>query len=129
MPKREIIAVNDDPEESAEFVLDYADEWRVEEMEEGVEVIREPEASLEELANFCDKEAEGRGRTNHAFVGAHRMLAAILHQKLGREQATVLMKEIAEYGGLDGMSGVGGEVSAYEEFGIADCWADWSLPE
>jgi len=92
------------------------------------EVIEEnPSPTLEELANFCDQNAESRN--NHDFVGSHRLLAAMLIKQLGREIATDIMFEIAEYGGLDGASGLywQGGSSAFDDFGIEDCWVEWSL--
>lgn len=101
--------------------LDYAASW----VGRWDNVDKNPVLSLEEIADFCDIQAEARN--GHAFVGAHRILAALLHRKLGREQATEIMKEIAEYGGLDGMSGCGGEPDAFANFGIKGCWHDWKL--
>jgi len=119
MPKRTIVLANDEGEgKEAQWFPVYADDWYTE--------TKEGDISLEALADLCDGEAESRN--NHEYVGAHRILAALFHQKLGREQATSLMREIAEYGGLDGMTGAGGEDDAFADFGIKDCWRDWSLP-
>jgi hypothetical protein len=87
-----------------------------------------PTPTVEELADFCD--ANAGSRNNHDFVGSHRVLAALLYARLGRESATGIMREIAEFGGLDGMSGGWwgeGNGSAFADFGIKDCWAEWSL--
>ena len=81
--------------------------------------------TLEELADFCDREAESRN--NHDYIGTHRILAAFLHRCLGRDTSTMLLLEIARYGGLDAMSGVGRTRSAFAEFGIQDCWYKWTL--
>lgn len=89
------------------------------------DIDKSPELTLEEIADFSDIEAESRN--NHAFTGAHRILAALLHRKLGREKATEIMREIAEYGGLDGMSGCGGEPDAFADFGIKEYDEDWKL--
>lgn len=85
-------------------------------------------ATLEELADLCDQNAASRN--NHAFVGAHRMLAAILHQQVGRETAARLLRAVAEYGGLDYASGCGADAGedAWGDFGLKDCWGDWKLP-
>ena|SRR5687767_2602305 len=83
------------------------------------------QTTLEQLADLCDGDAESSN--NHSFVGAHRVLAALLHQQLGREQATRILFEIASHGGLDGMAGIGGKNDAFADFGIKDCWADWKL--
>lgn len=116
MPKKTIVLVKGD-----EYThLEYEDEvW------EG-EIIKNYDPSLEELADFCDQNAESGN--NYAFCGSHRILAALLHKTLGREQATKVMLGIAEYGGLDGMSGVGGGKSAYADFGIKEPWWNWKLP-
>ena len=85
-----------------------------------------PTPTLEELANMCDQEAESRN--NHSFVGLHKLLAALLFQQLGREKATTIMREIAEYSGLDGMRGIGGYAkSAFSDFGLKDDWSEWEL--
>lgn len=85
------------------------------------------DATLEMLANFCDQGAENTNA--HDFVGSHRLLAALLFRRLGRETATAIMREIAELGGLDGMNGICGADSAYEELGLTEPWKDWELKE
>lgn len=120
MPKKAIWKVLEDHEWS----LDYASTWRVEKFPDEY-VDKSPALTLEEIADFSDIQAESRN--NHAFIGAHRILAALLHRKLSREQATALMREIAEYGGLDGMSGCGGEPDAFADFGIKEYDEDWKL--
>lgn len=88
------------------------------------------DVSLEQLADMCDQHAESRN--NHKFVGAHRMLAAILWRTVGRDEAQRVMWEVASYGGLDYASGCGTgsrpELEAWDDFGIAECWKDWQLP-
>jgi hypothetical protein len=84
-----------------------------------------PEATLEQLADLCDQEAESENA--HDFVGAHRLLAALLFRRLGRETATAIMREVAELGGLDGMNGICGTDGAYADLGIAWPWKDWKL--
>lgn len=121
MPKRPIIRIIDEPEDDIWF-LAYSDEYDyIPESQRDLH----PVLTLEELADFCDQNAESAN--NHDYVGTHRILAAVLHRLLGREQATSILQEIAEYGGLDEMSGVGGKRDAFKEFGISDCWNDWSL--
>lgn len=118
MPKKAIWRyLGDDFEEPH---LDY--EWSDSSAWDDID--KSPELTLEEIADFSDTEAESRN--NHAFVGTHRILTALLHTKLGREQATAIMREIAEYGGLDGMSGCGGEPDVFGDFGIAE-HGNWSL--
>ncbi len=80
---------------------------------------------LEELADLCDHQAEARN--DHEYVGAHRLLAALLFRKLGCEKATEIMFEIAEYGGLDYMVGMDGQIPVYDEFGIKKPWYGWKL--
>ena len=84
------------------------------------------QTTLEQLANLCDQDAGSDN--NHEFVGIHRVLAALLYQRVGREQATMLMFDIACRGGLDGMAGIGGKQDSFAEFGIAEPWQDWKLP-
>ena len=84
-------------------------------------------ATLENLADFCDLEAEDRN--NHEYVGAHKLLAIVLFQQVGRAVATRIILEIAQRGGLDGMGGIGGQPSSYEELGVKDDWSPWSLPK
>ncbi len=90
-----------------------------------------PVMKLEELVQMCDQEAESRN--NHDYVGAHRILATLLFNKLGREKATEIMLEIAEYGGLDAMNRLYADqlkdnLNAYKDLGIEEPWHDWSLP-
>lgn len=118
MTRVKLVMVRDD--EGYEY-LDYAPgDWSV--------VNESPPATLENLAELCDLHAESRN--NYDFIGVHRILAAILFAQIGREQATIIMREIAELGGLDGASGKywhpGG--SAFDEFGIKPPWDEWSLP-
>lgn len=119
MPRQEIWRFTD--EDDGEVTLDYAKSH----ITRWDNVDKSPTLTLEEIADFSDMEAEGRN--NHSYTGTHRILAALLHKKLGREQATEAMREIAEYGGLDGMSGIGGEPSAFADFGIKDDGEDWKL--
>jgi hypothetical protein len=118
MPKKALWRyLGDDFEEP---YLDYA--WGGSSTWDNID--KSPALTLEEIADFSDQQAESKN--NHDFTGTHRILAALLHQKLGREQATAIMREIAEYGGLDGMSGCGGESDAFADFGIAER-GNWEL--
>lgn len=56
------------------------------------------DATLEDLAEFCDSEAENANY--HNLVGAHEIVAAALLKAGGREKATEMMRVIAEFGGL-----------------------------
>src|SRR5438105_690223 len=66
---------------------------------------------LEELADFLDQDAESNN--SHMFVGAHRALAVLLHDRVGRELATELMTELAGYSGLHGMVDDAGAADGY----------------
>jgi hypothetical protein len=77
----------------------------------------QPEPTLEQYANYADECSEQRNA--HNFVGAHRVLAALLHAEAGRAGATRVLRTIAEYGGLDQMSPV--------DVGLPDNWKPWAL--
>ena len=88
----------------------------------------DPILTLEELADLCDQEAESRN--NHNYVGLHKLVATLLFKQLGREKATKIMQEIAEYKGLDGMKGLVYQTpSAFSDFGLKDDWTEWELSE
>src|SRR5512134_207156 len=74
------------------------------------------DATLEELVELCDHDAENRNA--HDFCGVHRLLGAVLFRRYGRESATATMAEIALLGGLQGMAGVCSEGDAYEELNV-----------
>jgi hypothetical protein len=81
------------------------------------------DATLEELVDLCDHDAENKNA--HDFCGSHRLLGAILFRRYGRESATDTMREIALFGGLQGMSGVCSDGDAYEELGVGENGRDW----
>ena len=87
-----------------------------------------PTLSIEEIANFCDSKAEGRN--NHDYVGLHRILAALLYKHVPTHTLSI-MKEIAEYGGLDAMNGLWTDefTSAHETLGVPDDWSEWLLKD
>ena len=87
------------------------------EVEEYYNIVDGPEMTLEEVADFCDQNAEGRN--NHSLVGTHRLVATILYNQYGRKEATKTLRTIAERGGLDEM----------EETGVPSPWQDWKLGE
>ena len=116
MSKRKIVRFGTTEESS----LDYKDEGM------GEPILDEnPTPTLEELANMCDQDAESCN--HHSFVGIHKLLCALLFQHVGRERTTEIIHEIAEYGGLDGMNGVGGKPSAFIDFGLKADWSEWEL--
>jgi hypothetical protein len=118
MPRKEIVIVRNS--EDPDFYIDYKDEILLAEGDK-----TEDSIPLKLLADFCDQYAESRN--NHDFCGTHRLLAVILLKHVGEDKATSIMREIAEYGGLDGISGVQ-HASAFKDFGIKGCWSDWDLP-
>lgn len=82
---------------------------------------------LERDADYCDTQAESRN--DHDYVGAHRILAALLYKEVGREAATRIMAKIRRRGGLDGMVlNYDGKFDAYKKLGITEPWQDWALP-
>jgi hypothetical protein len=126
--RHQIVLVHEDSAVPQEGYLDLDDDWEIgtDAKGRGVTVAAIEQVTLERLADMCDQNAEAR---NHSgFIGAHRILAALLHQQLGREQATRLLWEIASRDGLDGMNGVGGQKDSYGEFGLQEPWHDWQLP-
>jgi hypothetical protein len=88
-------------------------------------IVPGPEMTIENIADFCDLNAESRN--NHSYVGVHRLLSAILHAQYGRENATKTIRTIAEYGGLDEMNELGGSSQSFKDFGIESPWNDWKL--
>lgn len=80
-------------------------------------------ATLEELVHLCDQDAENINA--HDFVGAHRLLGAVLYRQLGRETATVVMRDIAYRRGLHGMSGICGTRDSYADLGVGQNGRDW----
>jgi hypothetical protein len=127
MPKRQLVWVHDDEDPALDprtFLGTDAD-WAV--TESYVRLATDPEPTLEQLADFCDEQA---ALCRHLdVVGAHRVLAALLHRRLGRTPATRLLQEIAEYGGLDGLCGAGGGLGAFGDFNVPrDRRVPWALP-
>jgi hypothetical protein len=89
------------------------------------EIIQRDGFDLEDIAFFCDHEAEGRN--NHKFVGVHELLAGLLLKRLGREVATSIMLDIAEHGGLDGLVNMAScwDNDARDEFGWSEVTGTW----
>jgi hypothetical protein len=107
--KHELVWI--DYEDGSDILIGYRDKYN--------KVVDGPEMTLEDIAEFCDLNAEGRN--NHSLVGLHRLIAAILYNKFGREAATETLRTIAEFGGLDEMGG------AFSELGIPEPWNEWKL--
>lgn len=87
--------------------------------------------TLKQLVNFLDEEAEQRN--NHNFVGAHRILGALLMDEVGQDIALQIMKRIAAFRGLDGMSGnycgrKRENEDAFLNFGIRGPWREFEYP-
>ncbi len=82
------------------------------------------DASLEELVDLCDHDAQNTNA--HDFCGTHRLLGAVLYRKLGRPGAVTIMLDIATRGGLHRMSGVCSTTDSFEELGVGECGYDWN---
>lgn len=82
------------------------------------------EATLEELVELCDQDAEGINA--HDFCGTHRLLGAVLFRRVGRGTATIIMRDIAERRGLHGMGGMCGTPDSYKELGVGEGGRGWS---
>jgi hypothetical protein len=83
--------------------------------------------TTEGLAEMCDGGAESRNA--HDFVGAHRMLAALLIQSIGKDATKRAMWHIASHGGLDRASGVCSSDDAWSDVGLLEPWSDWSVDQ
>jgi hypothetical protein len=65
--------------------------------------------TLEAMADMLDMAAEDCNA--HDFVNAHHAVAIILHQEVGREAATRVMRRLVNYEGLYGLVGSCGKGS------------------
>lgn len=81
-------------------------------------------ATLEELAQLCDGDAESINA--HDYCGAHRLLASVLYRFTGRKKATKIMLEIAMRRGLHGMGGMCGTADSYAELGVGKNGHHWN---
>ena len=118
MPKRKIVQFEEDGECWIGYESDYSKKYN--------KIVNEnPTTDIKEIVDLCDQEAESRN--NHGFVCLHRLLAKMLIGEVGEDYATNIMKTIAEYGGLDGMNGCGGEPDAYVDFGLKCDWDDYTF--
>lgn len=81
-------------------------------------------ATLEELVELCDRDAENINA--HDFVGCHRLLGRVLFERAGRHTATQIMRFIAERRGLHGLNGVCGIPDSYGELDVGTNGRDWS---
>ena len=109
-------------EDDGNFFLAYLEDYDTQDLVEGENYQSVPNATLEELADLCDQNAEDDN--HHEFVGVHRFLAALLFKRFGRQYATAILTEIAEYGGLDSIG-----KDSLAEYGVLPCWNDWKLGE
>lgn len=82
------------------------------------------DATLEELVDLCDHDAEDRNA--HDFCSIHRLLGAVLYRRFGRESATAAMLDIALLGGLQGMGGICSKGDAFTELGVGKAGHDWN---
>ncbi len=63
------------------------------------------DASIDEIAELCDQDAENKNR--HDFCGVHAKLAQLMLKTGFNEEAVrLLMRDIAERGGLHGLNGL-----------------------
>ena len=62
--------------------------------------------TIEALASYLDQDAENINA--HDYCGAHRRLAALLHQMIGHTRTWKVLWKLVEYRGLHGMVGVCG---------------------
>ena len=78
----------------------------------------EAEATLELMADCLDRDATSRNA--HEFANCHLGLSILLMQEVGRDAATKIMRRLAGYGGLHGMTGVcgAGDGSASGDLGV-----------
>ena len=80
----------------------------------------ESQITLEELANICDNNVE-QDNDCMGFTGQHRILAQLLFNQFGREEATKFMLTLAKHGGLARITFIGDlKISdeIYQELGI-----------
>jgi hypothetical protein len=85
-----------DQESGTAFLIEERDVEDYEEPEYAID--RAPVLNSEELADWCDREAENANY--HRMVGAHMWLSGILVKEAGEDVATKVMRAIADVGGL-----------------------------
>lgn len=66
---------------------------------------RRVKPTLAEAVELCDHDAENRNA--HDFCGVHKKLAKLIERVAGIDVADTVMREIADYGGLQGMNDIG----------------------
>jgi len=93
MERQRIVWIMDDAESNETGYLGYHSDFNREERPGD-------DATLEELADLCDHDAEALNR--HVFVSNHRLLAALLHRHVGRRLAGIIVRDIAERGACMG---------------------------
>jgi hypothetical protein len=91
------------------------------------------DATLEEIVNFMDRDAEDCNA--HEFIGVHRLLAAALlkdfqpttssKETWKNNQVKYFMVKLAERGGLHSMNGLCGRKDSYRELGVGPAHRDW----
>lgn len=68
--------------------------------------------TLEAIVDLLDGDAESSNA--HDFVTTHRALAALLIQEIGRDAATKFFLRLVDFGGLHGLTGIGGGINLNE---------------
>lgn len=63
-------------------------------------------ATLHELADLCDQDAETMNA--HDYAGVHRLLGTMMLRVISKTEATRIMRHVAEHRGLHGMNGLCG---------------------
>lgn len=92
MPKHKVYKFKSDGD-SVAFLSYYEPKPEVGDIAEDV-----GKPTLEEWAELCDLHAENCNY--HDFVGVHKVLGFMLANELGMTQATKIMRQIAQRGGL-----------------------------
>ncbi len=81
------------------------------------------DATLEEIVYFLDRDAEDCNA--HDFIGVHRLLCAVLVNRIGKAHAKTIIVDIAQHGGLHSMNGVCGRRDSYKELGVGPARRYW----
>jgi hypothetical protein len=104
-------------EETLTLSKEHEANWRV---------ANDSDITLERIVDLLDLDAEGNNI--HDFVTTHRALAALLMQLVGRKEATKIFVALVDFGGLHGLTGVGGvtDVKLHEnKLGVRlRCWVN-----
>lgn len=114
--KRKLVFVKPD--------ADYPPVWKFEDSYNRADIVpHDAPPTLEEIVRVCDQDAENCNA--HDFVGAHRLLVAVLFRSVGRAKATEIFLEIAGMGGLHSMNGLCGRKDAFLALKVGVSGHDW----